>query len=286
MLRSSHASHCGRLHSTEHASRAVLHAIRIRPSCTTQPVLHSSGPGLLAVNTSAAGCSPHPCSAGTRAAIIVASSADAVGETSQHPLEGRGRFSTAEHQQLWDSVSRSLLKLGKAGASDTHARSLCELLGSHKLVKVQLNGAKDNPQLVARVAANIVQQADGAAELLQTKGVTMLFANSSSSKEELLAIAEASAAGTALWKAKRAEAAADRRQQRKLAEAKREAGASRSRKRIGQMITSVAKPSKGPMDKATLVEEWKQLAAGIVEEEADKGSSSLQGVKRKAPWKK
>lgn len=218
--------------------------------------------------------------------MITACTVTEVSQAVQQTLHGSGRFSETELKQLWDSVSRSLLKLGKAGASDTHARSLCELLASHKLVKVQVNGANNSPQLVAEIAANIVQQADGAAELLQTKGVTMLFGNSSSSKDELLAVAEASAAGTAVWKAKRAEAAAERRQQRELAGTKREAGASRSRKRIGQMIKAVAKPSKGPVDKATLVDEWKQLAAGIVAEEAVEGSSSLQRGKPKAPWRK
>lgn len=49
---------------------------------------------------------------------------------------------------------------------------------------------------------------------VQVKGRTVLFGNSSSSKDELLAVAEASTASTAVWKAKRqmkkAEAAAKR----------------------------------------------------------------------------
>jgi hypothetical protein len=163
---------------------------------------------------------------------------------------------------------------------------LIELTASHKLVKVQLNGARDNPQLVGSIAAGIVQQAGGAAQLLQIKGVTMLFCKSDSSNEELLAVAEAASASTAVWKAKRAEAAAERRQLREAADAKREANASRRRKRIGQMITSVAKPSKGPLDRATLVDEWKQLAAGIAADEAAEGSSQVQGGRRKAPWRK
>lgn len=56
----------------------------------------------------------------------------------------------------------------------------------------------------------------------------MLFGNSSSSKEELLAVAAAEAAGTAAWRAKRKVAAGERAQQKALSEAKRAANASRS----------------------------------------------------------
>lgn len=199
-----------------------------------------------------------------------------------------GRFTDLELKQLWDSVSRSLLKLGKTGVTETHARSLSELVASHKLVKVQHNGARGDPKAIAAAAAALHEQTEGAIELLQVKGSTMLFGSSSLSNEQLLAVAEAEAASTEVWKTKRAAAAAERRQQRAAAEAKKETSTSRSRRRIGQMITSVAKPSKGPLDKGTLVQEWQQLASSITSEEAaaEGGSSSTQQRTRKAPWKK
>lgn len=75
-------------------------------------------------------------------------------------------FTEPELRQLWDSVSRSLLKLGKSGLSDTHINSLRELLLSHKLVKVQLNAAKDDAG-VAAAAADVAQRASEAGILLQ-----------------------------------------------------------------------------------------------------------------------
>jgi hypothetical protein len=155
-------------------------------------------------------------------------------------------------------------------------------LTAHKLVKVQHNGCRGDPAALSAAADTLQEHAAGAAELLHVKGSTLLFGSSSSTNEQLLATAEASVAGTAVWKTKRAAAAAERQQQRAATEAKKESNASRSRKRIGQMIKTVAKP--GPMDKATLAQEWQQLAGSIAAEEAGDGSSSAG--KRKAPWKK
>lgn len=194
------------------------------------------------------------------------------------------RFTESEQQALWDSVSRALLRLGKTGVTESHARSLVELLTAHKLVKVQHNGCRGNPAALAAAAATLQEQSAGMAELLHAKGSTLLFGSSSSTNEQLLALAEASVASTAVWKTKRAAAAAERQQQRAALEAKKESNASRSRKRIGQMIKTVAKP--GPLDKSTLVQEWQQLAGSIAAEEAGDGSSSSGGAKRKTPWKK
>jgi RNA-binding protein YhbY len=193
------------------------------------------------------------------------------------------RFTEKEQQALWNSVSRALLRLGKTGVTESHARSLGELLTAHKLVKVQHNGCRGDPAALAAAAAALQEQSAGAAELLHVKGSTLLFGSSGSSNEQLLAIAEASVASTAVWKTKRAAAAAERQQQRAALEAKKESNASRSRKRIGQMIKSVAKP--GPLEKSSLVQEWQQLAGSIAAEEAGDGSSSSSD-KRKAPWKK
>lgn len=48
-------------------------------------------------------------------------------------------------------------------------RSLKELLRSHRLVKVQVNGAKGDDAAVAAVAAQLAQQAAGDAQLLQVR---------------------------------------------------------------------------------------------------------------------
>lgn len=280
MLSSSHAQRIARLRPLETSFPTLTIPLPHPHVCVQHVRLHSATVGVWAVNHCAAAYPRQQRSTVDRIQVIAECSA-----AEQSSIQSTPRFSETELAQLWNSVSRSLLKLGKAGASESHVRSLGELLSSHKLVKVQLNGARDDSELVEQVAAGVVQQSAGAAELLQIKGVTMLFCSSTSSNQELLAIAEASSASTAVWKAKRAKAAADKRHQREAADAKRAANASASRKRIGQMISSVSKPSSGPVDKDVLVEEWKQLAAGIIAEENVEGSSQL-GAKRKAPWKK
>lgn len=75
-------------------------------------------------------------------------------------------FSEEEQKQLWDSVSRALLKLGKSGLSETHVNSLKELLNAHKMVKVQLNGARDDAE-VAAAAADMSERLAGAGAVLQ-----------------------------------------------------------------------------------------------------------------------
>lgn len=143
-------------------------------------------------------------------------------------------------------MSRPLLRLGRAGATETHGRSLAELAAAHRLVKVQVNGARD--AALADVAAGLERHAGREAVLLQVgsrvsrggggagwsrrwlgrahsrrlpphaaaqvKGSTLLFGARGSSRDELLAVAEAEAAGTALWKAKRRIARAERAEQR------------------------------------------------------------------------
>lgn len=49
-------------------------------------------------------------------------------------------------------------------------RSLSELAASHCLVKVQLNGVKDNPEAAEAAAAELERQAAGAVTLLQVGG--------------------------------------------------------------------------------------------------------------------
>jgi RNA-binding protein YhbY len=63
-------------------------------------------------------------------------------------------------------VSRSLLKLGKSGVSDTHTNSLKELLRAHKMVKVTLNAAHTD-EVAAAAAADLEQRLQGAGTVLQ-----------------------------------------------------------------------------------------------------------------------
>jgi RNA-binding protein YhbY len=279
---------CKRLHNHLMAAVQTLHVARL--SCQS-----GAAAAAVAVKT---GSSLHSASSslarsrGDRCLVMAAVDEAAAGSPATQPQEAAeavssistsDRFTEAEQQALWNSVSRALLRLGKTGATESHGRSLVELLAAHKLVKVQHNGCRGNPAALAAAATALQEQSAGLAELLHVKGSTLLFGSSSSTNEQLLAVAEASVASTAVWKTKRAAAAAERQQQRAVTEAKKVSNASRSRKRIGQMIRTVAKP--GPVDKSSLVQEWQQLAGSIAAEEAGEGSSSGSS-RRKAPWKK
>lgn len=113
--------------------------------------------------------------AAAAAAAVIAAAAAAVAaspEEPQSPSSSNGdpiSFTDEEQRQLWDSVSRSLLKLGKSGLSDTHVNSLKELLAAHKLVKVQLNAAKDD-EGVAAAAADIAARVCDTGALIQVRG--------------------------------------------------------------------------------------------------------------------
>lgn len=65
-------------------------------------------------------------------------------------------------------MSRSLLKLGKSGLSASHINSLNELLTAHKLVKVDLNGARSDAD-VAAAAAQLEAQLGSSGKLLQVR---------------------------------------------------------------------------------------------------------------------
>lgn len=237
---------------------------------------------------------PYRCfvrSFATAAAVAAGSSAGSDGST----LGSSSAFTELQLAQLWDSVSRALLRLGRTGVTDAHCRSLGELLAAHKLVKVQLNGVRagEGAQAVIVAAAEaLAERSGGAATLLHVKGSTMLFGASGSPPAELLAVAEAAAAGTQAWRLKRQAAAAQRAVGRTASEAKRHANASRSRRRIGQLINTVAQPGKGGLDRATLAAEWQQLEHSISSEEAaldakSGGAAAATPARRsRAPWRR
>lgn len=75
-------------------------------------------------------------------------------------------FTGAEDRQLWDSVSRALLKLGKSGLADSHVNSLKELLVAHLLVKVELNGARSDVDVTA-AAEEMATRLQGIGRVLQ-----------------------------------------------------------------------------------------------------------------------
>lgn len=216
------------------------------------------------------------------------------GDAGGHSSGSSGAFTEPQLTQLWDSVSRSLLRLGRTGVTDAHCRSLGELLAAHKLVKVQLNGVRADEgaqDAVAAVADALAQRSGGAATLLRVKGSTMLFGSASSPPAELLAVAEASAAGTQAWRLKRQAAAAQRAVGRAASDAKRQANASRSRRRIGQLIDTVSPAGRGGLDRAALAAEWQQLERSISSEEAAMdaagGAAAPTPARRaRAPWRR
>lgn len=178
---------------------------------------------------------------------------------------------------MWDSVTRALLRLGKAGATESHARSLSELLRAHKLVKVQING----PNGAALQTGAALSEGSGGV-LLQAKGGTLLFGDGGSTPDALLLVARESTGKTAVWREKKSGEREKRQAALAATTAKREANASRSRRRIGGMISGVAKG--GELTKEALRGEWQQLAAGIAAEEA--GEAPAPRTAPKQPWKR
>ncbi|KIZ00813.1 hypothetical protein MNEG_7150 [Monoraphidium neglectum] len=221
---------------------------------------------------------------GTRSApsAVCASAQDAEAPTTSSGASSSA-FTDEQQRLLWDSVSRALLRLGKSGATEAHGRSLCELLRAHKLVKVQINGPAD---AAAAVAASL--SADSGGVLLQTKGGTLLFAEGDAEAAALLQVANESAGKTAVWREKRMEQREKRQQLLATTTAKREANASRSRRRIGKMISNVSSGGKGKMSREGLLGEWQQLAAGIAAEEAGEAAAAAAqgGPAPKQPWKR
>jgi RNA-binding protein YhbY len=76
-----------------------------------------------------------------------------------------------EVEKLWVGVDRTLLSIGSRGVTDKHANSLSDLLRAHTLVKVKFNG---NPEDTTSQAEQLASS--GAAQLLQLKGKTALYA--------------------------------------------------------------------------------------------------------------
>ncbi|KAI8465612.1 MAG: hypothetical protein J3K34DRAFT_461308 [Monoraphidium minutum] len=216
-------------------------------------------------------------------ALVCASSASDAAPDADAPTtsSAAGQFSEEEQRLLWDSVSRALLRLGRAGATDAHARSLSELLRSHKLVKVQVNAPPD----AAAAAAAALAAACGAV-LLQAKGTTLLFGDGGAAGEALLEAARESAGKTQAWRERRSGEREKRQEKLRATEAKREANASRSRRKIGAMIQSVSGKGGGGggVTKEALRGEWQQLAAGIAAEEA--GEAAAAAPPPKQPWKR
>ncbi len=68
-------------------------------------------------------------------------------------------------------MDRTLLSIGARGVTDKHANSLSDLLRAHTLVKVKFNG---NPEDTTSQAEQLAST--GAAQLLQLKGKTALYA--------------------------------------------------------------------------------------------------------------
>ena len=70
----------------------------------------------------------------------------------------------------WGGVPKPLLRVGKAGAGETHANSLRELLAAHGLVKVRFSRPEGADAACASLAAA------GAGVPLMQRGKEVLFA--------------------------------------------------------------------------------------------------------------
>lgn len=94
-------------------------------------------------------------------------------------------LSSDELRELWDSIPKPLLTIGRKGAEESHANSLRDLLAAHKLVKAKFTGV--DPERVDAMQLEWLVGNSGAV-LLQRKGVTFLFAEGGQSLEEIRAI--------------------------------------------------------------------------------------------------
>ncbi|GBF92392.1 hypothetical protein Rsub_05594 [Raphidocelis subcapitata] len=220
---------------------------------------------------------------------VCAQAEDAAAEPAA-PAAASGTFSEEQEQLLWESVTRALLRLGKSGATESHTRSLSELLDAHKMVKVQVNA----PASTASAAAAALAAGAGA-RLVMTKGSTLLFAQAGAAPEGLLQLATESKARTAVYREKLAAAREKKRDELRATEAKRESNTSRStaRTKIHRMIDNVSGGGGGgggggDLSRSALLGEWQQLAAGIAAEEA--GDESQLGAPKskepQQPWKR
>mmetsp|Transcript_33714 Transcript_33714/g.74637 ORF Transcript_33714/g.74637 Transcript_33714/m.74637 type:complete len:357 (-) Transcript_33714:2027-3097(-) len=205
-------------------------------------------------------------------------------------------WSAADVDAAWNAVSRALLKLGKGGAQDSHFRSLQELLQSHNLVKVQINGD-------ASAARSIAEQlAQGcSAHLLAVRSSTILLGHGGLAKAALLSVAKESLDKMKRYHEKRMNRGQPQGQpmqpQPDLREDSRPASTARpparepAGSRSGSAPPAAAGPrqprgpsidrminaavTKGPVTKDSLRQEWSSLAASIhevevQEEQADK----------------
>lgn len=193
------------------------------------------------------------------------------------PGEEEREFSEDEMRTLWDSVSRSLIKLGKSGPRDTHLHTLAEMLQQHVLVKVKVNGVSE----VGDMAHQLAQGSGGI--LLQVKGTTMLFGCSSLGPADLLRVAKENLEKTRRWREKKGEAQEAKREVQQASRARTQRKEQQRVQRVDRVIQQFAK---GPITKEGLRNEFGQILQQLY---ADDGSEILSSPKKKAskaPWRK
>lgn len=82
---------------------------------------------------------------------------------------------TADEEQLWRSVDRDLLVIGKNGVAASHCTSLVDLVSHHPMgVKVRVNHSRVNLE-----EAVLKLSEDPSVEFVLRKGSTLLFKKSS-----------------------------------------------------------------------------------------------------------
>eukprot|EP00200_Dunaliella_tertiolecta_P008610 CAMPEP_0202368126 /NCGR_PEP_ID=MMETSP1127-20130417/314_1 /ASSEMBLY_ACC=CAM_ASM_000462 /TAXON_ID=3047 /ORGANISM="Dunaliella tertiolecta, Strain CCMP1320" /LENGTH=284 /DNA_ID=CAMNT_0048963485 /DNA_START=137 /DNA_END=992 /DNA_ORIENTATION=+ len=210
-------------------------------------------------------------------------SSDSVQEGSFSVMQQQ--LSEPELDLLWGSIPRALLKLGKSGAQDSHARSLMELLPAHKMVKVQLNG---NPRGAQEIGRRLATMAN--ATLLGVQGSHMLFALASCPPDQLLELAQNSKKKQAAYHQKRLQArleaesaqpgGQDQQQESrgpkgKAASSSRGSSNSERGTGINKLISEVSS-NKGGMSRKALQMEWENLEKSIYESEVSEAETKAQ----------
>lgn len=122
-----------------------------------------------------ASCIQTTCSRRTVSCCAAAGGDDASASTSAvvaPPLpRSRHDYNEAELKQIWNSIGRALLRLGKSGMQPSHANSLRELIAAHPLLKIQINGSPDDAT-IAMIANEVVTNCG--VDVVQIKGSTIL----------------------------------------------------------------------------------------------------------------
>eukprot|EP00199_Chlamydomonas_sp_CCMP681_P005455 CAMPEP_0119101636 /NCGR_PEP_ID=MMETSP1180-20130426/637_1 /TAXON_ID=3052 ORGANISM="Chlamydomonas cf sp, Strain CCMP681" /NCGR_SAMPLE_ID=MMETSP1180 /ASSEMBLY_ACC=CAM_ASM_000741 /LENGTH=243 /DNA_ID=CAMNT_0007085787 /DNA_START=115 /DNA_END=844 /DNA_ORIENTATION=+ len=212
-------------------------------------------------------------------------------------------WSEQEQQQLWSSVSRALMKMGKGGAKESHIHNLQNLLTQHGVVKVRHNGS---PEDAALLAEQLGQAAS--VNLLGVQGRDILFGDGGLTREALLSGARDKATKIKAFHQKKIdvttaleEAAADLASgpvqpspntpppssssspRKTSAPTPQRTGTPAVGKLDGLIRSSLIK---GPLTRDTLKQEWGSISEKLYAEDVAAAEAEFQSTRsgRSAPW--